>query len=713
MVDEVHVYTGVFGSNSAFLFRRFGHLAAMANRSPAYLAASATVRDPEGHLRALFGREFVVIGPDWDTSPRYPLDIAMVRPPPARDLMTEVSRFAEYLVTQGSSRFILFVDSRKQTELISAILSRSRGRGVSGTDDEVVLPRMDHLARLDVLPYRAGYEDGDRAAIQERLSLGRLRGVVSTSALELGIDIAHLDVGVLLGVPRSRTNLMQRIGRVGRRAPGIAVIINNGDVHSEAIFRNPSSLFERPLAEGALYLENPRIQYIHAMCLARHGGEHDQACGRLGLDPDGEFTSPVPWPEGFMELCVKERTGEVPPDLQSMKMEAGDDPHHIFPLRDVESQFVVEHRRGPDIERMGSLSYGQVMREAYPGAVYYYATIPHRVYQVLPQARVVRVRREKHYTTRPLSLPPMVYPNLSAGNVYGTIRAGDLWLVEANLQIRESIEGFREKRGSQEFSYSYPPDFSQSGVRFSQRYFTRNFFTTGVLLMHPAVARPGVEPALVAEVLYECFLLQIPYERQDIQCGTGVLKVQRGPFPEGTRFVVIYDQTYGSLRLSGRLMEPGVFAKVLEYAAELGNAKEVLTLKEETITCLRELRESAQAPVEKPNTFALSADSGAEVVAPSPSRMGGVDGSQRFVRVIMPGSYGLDCMRHHEEFAVEAVFFSPREGRVCYRGRHPSDTDPSVTITIPCTSLVEVPGESRTGLYDAETGELIPDERGR
>lgn len=76
----------------------------------------------------------------------------------------------------------------------------------------------------------------------------------------------------------------------------------------------------------------------------------------------------------------------------------------------------------------------------------------------------------------------------------------------------------------------------------------------------------------------------------------------------------------------------------------------------------------------------------------------------------MPGSYGLDCMRHNEEFTVEAVFFSPREGRMCYRGRHPSDTDPAVTIIIPCTSLVEVPGESRIGLYDTETGELVPEE---
>lgn len=143
---------------------------------------------------------------------------------------------------------------------------------------------------------------------------------MATSALELGIDVPHLDAGVLVGVPRSGTSLMQRIGRVGRQVPGAVVIVNDGDVYSEAMFRKPAELFARPLAEGALYLENPRIQYIHAMCLARPGGEHDRALARAGASPELPFSSPVSWPPGFVELCARERAGEIPPGDSSVTL---------------------------------------------------------------------------------------------------------------------------------------------------------------------------------------------------------------------------------------------------------------------------------------------------------------------------------------------------------------------------------------------------------
>jgi DEAD/DEAH box helicase domain-containing protein len=113
VVDEVHVYSGVFGSNSAFLFRRLQHAMSIAGRSPTYLAASATIRNPDGHLRMLFGQDFGIIGPSTDTSPQY-------------DLLTNVSELTKYLAISTSHRFIVFVDSRKQTELISSIVARAR-----------------------------------------------------------------------------------------------------------------------------------------------------------------------------------------------------------------------------------------------------------------------------------------------------------------------------------------------------------------------------------------------------------------------------------------------------------------------------------------------------------------------------------------------------------------------------------------------------------
>mgnify|MGYP000978814211 FL=1 len=187
-------------------------------------------------------------------------------------------------------------------------------------------------------------------------------------ALELGIDIPYLEVCILVGVPPSSTSLHQRIGRIGRRSKGDVIVINSGDVYDQAVFSNPKSLVERPMAESTLYLENSYIQYIHALCLARLGGEHDQLSPN---DDESSFFSPVSWDGEFIHLCNQERSGQLPKEFQSMKLEAGDNPNYTFPLRDVQSQFKVVLKQGGMTESLGSLSYGQLMREAYPGAVYY------------------------------------------------------------------------------------------------------------------------------------------------------------------------------------------------------------------------------------------------------------------------------------------------------------------------------------------------------
>ncbi|HEY8415991.1 MAG TPA: DEAD/DEAH box helicase, partial [Thermaerobacter sp.] len=374
VVDEVHVYSGVFGSNAAFLFRRLEHLLALAGGRASYVVASATLREPLQHFQALFGRSFTLVDESFDTSGQHELELLLVRPPGTQELLSSVSAFLRDLVRHTEYRFIAFVDSRKQTELLATIVKRAGGEGgaragAEGTaaavpapadpvpeePEEEPLPGIaEDLARLHVLPYRAGLEEEDRAVIQDRLSAGTLRGIISTSALELGVDIPHLDLGILLGVPRSTTSLQQRMGRVGRHGPGTVVVINNGDLYSEMIFKQPDRILRLPLAEGALYLENQRIQYIHAMCLARPGGEHDQARAQAGLPETDAFDSPVNWPDGFVELCRRERAGETPPGLQHMKMEAGDTPHTTFPLRDVDSQFRIQLVQGWEREELGS-----------------------------------------------------------------------------------------------------------------------------------------------------------------------------------------------------------------------------------------------------------------------------------------------------------------------------------------------------------------------
>lgn len=700
VIDEVHTYTGVFGSNAAFLFRRLRHLMSLLGKSPRFIGASATISKPEKHLKSLLGLEFLVIGEKDDTSPRHPLEIHLANPPGESDFLTEIVGLLKKLSTQTKTRFITFVDSRKQVELISSILAR--GRDTSSDEDESDKDNFpdgfnsDILDSIDVLPYRAGYEEHDRKIIQERLSNAALKGVVSTSGLELGIDIPHLNTCVLVGIPRSATSLYQRIGRVGRSGRGHVIVINTGDAYSEAIFSKPESFLDRPLAESTLYLENEYLQYIHALCLARLDGEHDQI--RNG-ENDSDFASSISWPNKFIALCEMERLGQVPRRLQSMKAESGDSPNYTFPLRDVESQFQIEYKRGPNKTSLGSISYSQLMREAYPGAVYYYATQPYRVYQVKQRSKEVLVRKVKRYTTKPQKLPTLVFPNFTEDNILKSYAYGDILLVECNLQIRESINGIRERRGPNEATYQYPLS-GDLGFYFDKNFFTRNYFTTGVVITHPIFKEDGVSRRTLADLLYEVFLLLVPFERRDINYATDKHRMDIAPrINKGDPFVTIYDQTYGSLRLTSRLMReeivPNLFKVSRELAEELNYANEAPGILDVLDTLIQETGKGVSQLIF--NTENTETETG--------------ESPDEHQRVILPGSKGLNLNRGNEEFFVSRVFHT-RDGL-----RYEGETETfskyhNKTASYPFVDdIAEIPGVSEIGYYSHLTGDVEPIER--
>lgn len=690
IVDEVHTYTGVFGSNAAFLFRRLEHCCNLLGGSYQYLAASATIAQPSRHLQQLFGRDFYIIDSEQDTSPRYQLLVNLIQPPGDKDLLTDVSQLMSIIANQTDKRFITFVNSRKQTELLSSVMARELNR--VSMDDEPEGLKYDVLEQLDVLPYRAGYEEADRRRIQDRFSRGRLKGIVSTSALELGIDIQGLEIEILVGVPFSLTSLHQRIGRVGRSSPGEVYIINTGSVYDEAIFRNPEELFQRPLSETSLYLENHRIQYIHSMCLAREGGEHDQVCQINNIDSsESEIETAISWPPGFLDLVNKERTGAVPLDLQSMKAQGAEVPHYIFPLRDVEPQFKVEFKVGPEQRHMGSLSFGQLMREAYPGAIYYYATTPYRVYKVNTRHHTVQIRSEKRYTTRPLDLKTNVYPNLSGENVYLAFHLGDLLIVECDLQISEIIHGFKEHRGPNETSHQYPLAGGYAGLYYERPAFSRSYFTTGVLFYHPVLQLENVATKAISDLIYEAFLMEISFERQDVSSASDVYKGIHQHLPKQSKFACIFDQTYGSLHLTGRLMDRELLIKVFQRAIELAdNDPADIAVNEETLRALMIIKTELDDNQRNVEINFETEELDDEVT-----------------RVILPGSIGLAIMKDNRPYLVRSIFFSPKEQTVCYRGKYEDSRDEKTSIIFPIEKIAPTE-ESQWGFYDLETGEVTP-----
>ena len=207
VMDEAHTLEGVFGSNFAFLMRRLiaarNHLLGAREAAPLQLvAATATITNPGEHLHLLTGAKFSVVDHENDGAPEYERLVAHIESPVGEETVVAKALHERVLSEGREGGFITFLDSRKGVEGL-AIASHGSNR----EDPEQL------IEHADVLPYRAGYDAGDRMRIEQRLQSGSLRGVVSTSALELGIDIPHLRVGFNIGVPESRKAYRQRLGR--------------------------------------------------------------------------------------------------------------------------------------------------------------------------------------------------------------------------------------------------------------------------------------------------------------------------------------------------------------------------------------------------------------------------------------------------------------------------------------------------------------------
>jgi DEAD/DEAH box helicase domain-containing protein len=530
VIDEAHVFDSVFGSNFAYLFRRIIVAARLANRRDEAMplrvvAASATISNPAEHLLALTGLEFEVVDEKCDGSPRHDRRILHL----ATSVGTEASLAAglqrDLLSGSDVGSFITFVDSRQGAERLA--LS-------TDVDDSV-------------RPYRSGYENTDRSAIEERLRDGSLRGVVSTSALELGIDIPHFSVGLNIGVPASRKSFRQRLGRVGRKKPGAFAII----AEPYALRRFGTTLAEyyaNSVEPSYLYLQNRFIQFAHARCLA----DELEMLGVVGKKALPGFVS---WPGGFKGVFDFSYVGGAaarPREFDNIHRVGGDAPHYNYPLRNVaEEGFIVATgggASGPQ-RRVGSLTLQQAIREAFPGAIYLHLAAGWKVHEWRSTAfeRAIRVS-----TTPSRAFPkPLLrtFVNISIERdavVEGRYRKSETgFLAECQLQITERVEGFVD-RGERKLYR----DLQATDPCMRSK--TRDFRTTGVVLRigEPWFTKKGVKEK-VAEALRELLLREYSISPSDVDSAATNISLLRGNQKEATvDAIVLYDSTHGSLRLS-------------------------------------------------------------------------------------------------------------------------------------------------------------------
>lgn len=687
VIDEAHAYTAVFGSQSAFLIRRLDHAVRLLGGMFQVVAASATMADPGAHLRALTGRNFTLIGSDLDSSPLHARSIYFVTPRGGTELISGLGAWFRTCADAKAGRFLAFVESRVQAEHFARVAGRrindSDGEFADTATDAEFEKNLEGAAGGAVRAYRSGYDATYRRELVEQLRSGDIAGLVSTSALELGMDLPDLSTGFIIGAPRSATSLFQRLGRFGRHGPASIYMVDDGSPSSAALFSDPAGLLKLPLQSSTLYLDNPRVQYIHVLCQAREEGWAD-------IDnPPSEFRSEVEFPAGFTELCRKELLGESVGDLRSLRPVGDEPPHLAFPLRDCDLQFTVKSVDGRFSMPLGTLTFAQVLREAYPGAAYWHAGCVYRVRSVQVTRRTVIVERCRAAFTKPRSLPPVLTPDLTVDGVLSWVTHGSLSVIETHLQARECVNGFHERRGSATRDALYPlPSSDPSGAVYSYPRFCRHIDSTGVMLTHRVFSDESVRISEIAEVVEEAFLQIVPIERQDIAAGTGRIRADRCGLQRGDRFVAIYDRTYGSLRLSSRLATAATLREILARAVALAESGIISDLA--TLAALRIATSDAAEHPAKAVSLVETPD--------APEAASGL------VRVIRPGSCGSH-RGNGATFIVAAVFYAPDGVR--YRGRFDHQPASDNTGSLPASVLTELPGETEWTSFDPETGETI------
>jgi DEAD/DEAH box helicase domain-containing protein len=313
VIDEAHVYRGVFGSHVANVLRRLLRIAAAYGTKPRVLLTSATIANPVELAERLTGLEGVRLI-DEDGSPTPHRRIAMWNPPlidaalgTRRSALGEAAELLAQLVRDGA-RAICFMKSRKGVELLSRLVREDLERRPEGDEPD----RDDHgasgaeLAEL-VVPYRAGYTPQQRRELEGRLVRGELRAVIATDALELGIDIGELDAAVVVTFPGTVASLRQMWGRAGRRGRGLAVYVAGEDALDQFFCRHPDEFLERPVEAAILDHESSQIHLAHLLCAAFEGPLSGA---------DAEFLGPR-W-EAYAEMLVsrgelRRRSGTHPP----------------------------------------------------------------------------------------------------------------------------------------------------------------------------------------------------------------------------------------------------------------------------------------------------------------------------------------------------------------------------------------------------------------
>jgi DEAD/DEAH box helicase domain-containing protein len=345
VVDELHTYKGIFGSHVVQLFRRLNRICRYYGRSPQYICLSATIRNPVQLAEDLTGRSFQLI--ERSGAPQPERHFLFLNPDISPN--TVVARLFALALDQGL-RSIVFTKARVVTELIH----------------RYVLEQRPDLAGV-ISSYRAGFLPEERREIEGKLQLGEILGVISTSALELGIDIGGLDVCFLVGYPGTVATTWQRGGRVGRKdRPSVVVLIAQQNALDQYFMRHPEDFFGRSFESAIVNRDNAEILKSHLESAAAE----------------------IPLMEGDDQFDIIQHKKVIGELVSEGRLLQGASGKHYFAARKYPSRNVSIRSIGETYaifdkiseERIGEVSGLSVFRECHEGAIYLHRA---RQYQVV------------------------------------------------------------------------------------------------------------------------------------------------------------------------------------------------------------------------------------------------------------------------------------------------------------------------------------------
>ena len=420
VIDEAHVYRGVFGSHVANVLRRLRRLSRLHGSSPQFILSSATVANPGQHAEALVGKPFTVITEDG--SPSGEKDFVFWNPPiideaksARRSANTEATLLFTHLISKGI-RTLAFARSRRVTELIF----RYAREGLQLTQPSLV---------NRIMPYRAGYLAEDRRRIERGLSSGELLGVCATNALELGIDIGDLDATVLTGYPGSIASAWQQAGRSGRRGHrSLSFMIGLANPLDQYFMRHPGDFFDKPHEHALISPSNPYILRPHLLCAAYEWPLSSSDEVLFGEDSVDHLQALEE--QGLLKSSRGRRylTTQVANPVSEVNIRSATSDNYV----------IVVEGTGALLE---TIEAGRAFFEVHPGAVYLHQGDPYLITELDTDARIAHATpTDVNYYTQTSDITDIRINQVKAQKKVGSVQAYLGW-----VEVSNTVVGFKRK----------------------------------------------------------------------------------------------------------------------------------------------------------------------------------------------------------------------------------------------------------------------------